>query len=870
MRLGPYEVLSQIGVGGMGEVYRARDIRLKRDIAIKVLPQAWAQNADRRARFRREAELLATLNHSNIAAIYGVEETAETEALLLELVEGPTLADRLSSGPIPVSDALAIARQIADALDAAHERGIIHRDLKPANIKVRDDATVKVLDFGLAKALASDGADALAEAANSPTITSPAVTAAGVILGTAAYMSPEQARGRAVDKRTDIWAFGCVLYEMLSGHAAFSRPTVTDTLVAIVERQPDWTSLPAATPPLVVRLLRRCLEKDVRRRLHDIADARADLEDAADAPPLASTGVRTRFAWTTAAAWTIAAVAALAAIWAFTRRAPVPAPTPLRFTIALPQGEELPLDAGLPPPVAISRNGSSIVYVTRRASGNRIYLRRRNDVDSKPVAGTEGGIGPFLSPDGQWIGFSSGGFLRKVPIQGGTPQNIAPVANMLRATWSESDWIVFHVWSGGLFKVEATGGTPTALTEAGTNEIGVHQVPYALPGGRSVLFAASPTNSASVIEIVDLSTGTRKRLIEGSDPQYLSGGRLVFTRAGRLHTAPFDLSRLSVTGPASPVSDEIAVAVTQNRGAVAVAEDGTIAYVPSTSVPGRLVLVDSTGAMRSAGEGFDLFRHPRFSPDGTHFVTWVQSASGISELWVYDLERKTRVRLSTSASASRPIWSPDGKNVVFQQERTLHTMPADNSGPAATVPGTDPNDLLFPLAWSRDGRALAYSRPTVGTNRDVYVLPSGGKPTPFLATTRDERSAMFSPDGKWMVYAVLEPGREEEVYAQRYPGPGDRVPVSVGGGREPVWSPSGDEIFYRSIDGERMMAVAVRTGPALTMGRPRVLFQGQFRPGNFWSEYDVHPKTHQFLMVAVDESMLPRLAVAVNWLTSQP
>jgi eukaryotic-like serine/threonine-protein kinase len=875
--LGPYEILGAFGVGGMGEVYRARDTKLDRDVAIKVLPESVAADPERIARFEREAKTLAALNHPHIAHIHGLEEANPStgsghvvRALVMELVEGSTLADRIGSGPLPLDEALRIAKQIADALEAAHAAGIVHRDLKPANIKVRSDGTVKVLDFGLAKALAPDNASGRVDAANSPTITSPAMTQAGIILGTAAYMAPEQARGRAVDKRADIWAFGCVLYEMLSGHAAFSGPTVTDTIAAVIERQPDWTALPAKTPPVVIRLLRRCLEKDVRRRLHDIADARLDLEDAENESPAALTDAptraRLRLPWVTAAACALAGIATIAAVWAFTRSGHAPTPEALRFTIALQAGEELPMDAGLPPPVAISRDGRSIVYVTRRSSGNRIYLRRRYDIDGKPIAGTEGGIAPFVSPDGQWLGFASGGFLRKVPLEGGTPQNIAPVSNMFRATWSDNGWIVFHTWSGGLFKVEATGGTPSELTRVGDGE--GHQVPYALPGGRSVLFAVFQAGTAPAIELLDLPAGTRKRLLEGSDPHYLSTGHLVFTRAGRLYTAPFDLKRLEVTGPATPAPGEIAVAIVQGRGALAIAESGTIVYVPATSTAGRLVLVDTTGSVRSAGEGFDRFRHPRFSSDGTRFVTWVESESGISELWVYDLERKTRLRLTVNGVASRPIWSHDDRNIAFQKDGSIYTMPADDSGPARILLARD-SQAAFPLAWSRARRTLVYSRPSPQTNRDVYVLPEGGKPMPFLATPRDERSAMLSPDGQWMVYAVLEPGREEEVYVQPYPSPGNRTPISVGGGREPVWSPAGDEIFYRSIDGQRMMSVTVRTQPTFSAGRPRVIFQGLFRQGTFWSEYDVHPKTRDFLMVAVDEPTQPRLAVAVNWMASQ-
>jgi serine/threonine-protein kinase len=690
------------------------------------------------------------------------------------------------------------------------------------------------------------------------------MTAIGVILGTAAYMAPEQARGKAVDKRADIWAFGVVLFEMLTGRRPFPGEDTSQILARIIEREPDWTALPPNTPPLILRLLRRCLEKDVRRRLRDIADAKADLEDTTQVEMSGAATTVARSRWPIIFAWSVAALAAIVAAWSLTRGTPPRASDPLRFAIAISPGEEIPMDSGLPPPVAISRDGRHIAYVTRRSSGNRIYLRRRDEVDGQPITGTEGGNSPFFSPDGQWLGFASAGYIRKVPIQGGTPQNIAAASNVLKATWSDDGWIVFHRWESALFKVEATGGTPSELTHPGDQE--GHQVPYALPGGRSVLFAVTQAGAAPFIELVDLSTGTRKRLLEGNNPQYLASGRIAFTRAGRMYTAPFDLTRLEVTGPAAPASDEIAVSEVQNRGALgalAVAEDGTIAYVPATSVPGRLVLVDANGGVRSAGEGFDRFRHPRFSPDGNRFVTFIQSDSGSSELWVYDLERRTRSRLR--ADGARPIWSSDGKTITFQNKGDILNTPANDSGPPTVLLPRQP-EAVYPLAWSRDGGTLVFSRPMPQTNRDVWALPAGGKPTPFLATRHDERSAMLSPDGHSMVYAVLEPGREEEVYVQRYPGPGDRAAVSVGGGREPVWSPSGDEIFYRSIDGESMMAVSVRTEPTLIIRQPRTLFQGQFRLGSFWSDYDVSPKTKDFLMVAVDEPTRPRLVVAMNGL----
>ena len=859
-RVGSYEVSAKFGEGGMGVVYRARDLKLNRDVAIKVLLPEVAGDADRLARFRREAQLLATLNHPHIAQIYGFEDADGIAALVLELVEGPTLADRIAQGPLRLDEALAIATQIADALDAAHERGIVHRDLKPANIKVRPDGTVKVLDFGLAKVLGPDGSEG--SVAESPTITSPAMTMRGTILGTAAYMSPEQARGQLVDKRADIWAFGCVLYEMLTGRAAFARSTMTDTLAAVVDQQPDWSTLPAATPHLVARLLRRCLEKDVRHRLRDVADAKVDLEGGGNRSPLEQVDRATRAA--IAASWAVTVIAVSAMLWTTSRREVSPVLEPVRFTIDLQPGEDLPLDAGLPRPFAISRDGRSIAYVARRPSGNRIYLRKPEDVEARPIAGTEGGNGPFFAPDGQSLGFTSGGFLRRVPILGGTPQNIARALNLFGATWADDGSIVFHQWQSGLFTVPASGGEPKPLTQLDLQGGDVsHQAPFALPGSRSLLFSTTRLGEPPAIELVDLSTKARTRLFEGGDPQYVSSGHLVFTRAGKLHAVPFDLGRLTPTGSPVSLSEEITVEVVQNRGSVAASLGGTLAYIPAVTRTSRLVFVDPSGGVRPVVDGEFRFDHPRLSPDGTRLVVSVASEAGGNELSVYDLARNTPLRLSVKG-ASRPIWSGDGKSIVFQSGYSLGIVPADDSRPPETLLAPDSPGPIFPLGWSRDGRTLVYSRPRPETNRDVFTFAPGGTPKPFLVTPMDERSAMLSPDGRWMVYSALEAGREEEVYVQRYPGPGDRVVASVGGGREPVWSPSGDEIFYRSSDGQRMLAVKVRTEPSLTISSPRLLFQGAFRTGLFWSNYDVHPKTREFLMLAVDESLKQRLTVALN------
>jgi eukaryotic-like serine/threonine-protein kinase len=864
-RLGVFEILEVLGVGGMGEVYRARDTKLGRDVAIKVIPAAYAADLDRMARFKREARVLASLNHSHIGAIYGLEDAGNVRALVLELVEGPTLADRLERGALTTVDALAIARQIADALEAAHEKGIVHRDLKPANIKMTTAGAVKVLDFGLAKALDTAPGDLAAE----PRTLTEVETNVGAILGTAAYMSPEQARGQGIDKRTDIWAFGCVLYEMLTGRAAFGRDTMTDTLASVLEHDPAWDVLPPTTPPAVRRLLRRCLAKDARRRLHDIADARLELEEEREV--VSATG-RARDVRTLRSALAVcvgfAVIAAAVAIWSLARNSSIAPSGPVRFTIELRPDEQLAVDAGLPTPLAISRDGRNILYTVRRPDGNRIYLRRQDGVESEPIAGTEGGFGAFVAPDGESVGFASGGFLRKVPITGGAPQTIAPVQIFMGASWGADDSIIYVEWGSGLLKVPSRGGTPQPLTtvEQQRGER-THMDPHVLPGGKAVLFAVQRQSAAPMLEVLEIATGRRQSLFEGRNPHYVSSGHLVFTRGSGLYAVSFDADRLGPTGPVLEMSDSVFF-TGPNRGIVALSAAGTLVYLPVGAKPSRLMWVDRRGIATLAIDEQQRFSHPRLSPDGTRAVVSVQTESG-GELWVYDLVRKTRIRLSVNGQVSRPIWSHDGRKITFQKDSSLYSVPADDSEAPALLLARDASaSALFPLAWSRNGDVLVYSRPTPATNRDVFTLRPGGTPTPFLASARDERSAMLSPDGRWMVYAALETGREEEVYVQRYPGPGERAVVSQGGGREPVWSPRGREIYYRSIDGRGMMAVDVTTDPALRIGPRRALFEGQYRTASFWANYDVTPDGKRFLMVQESGPPPSRLHVVLQWADS--
>ena len=701
-----------------------------------------------------------------------------------------------------------------------------------------------------------------------------------MILGTAAYMSPEQAKGRPADKRSDVWSFGCVLYEMLSGRRAFAADDVSDTLAMVLRGEPDWSVLPADVPASVVALLRRCLTRDRKQRVADFSTVRfvLDEQEGLAAATEAARRDRRRPNWQRPLPMTAAAAlggaALVAAFLSLARGDAAPDATPLRFTIELPGGEELPLGAGLPRPIAIARDGHRIAYVARRSTGYRIYLRHSDDVDGSPVAGTEGGIGPILSPDGEWLAFASGGSLRKVPVAGGTPQAIAPVPNLLEGTWSDDGTLVFTEWQRGLMRVSANGGAPEALTRFDEGQTGIaHVTPYALPGGKAVAFTVLQVGRPPTLELVRLATGERTPLLEGADPHYLSSGHLLFTRAGKLYAAPFDLARLQLAGPDMPFAESITVASVQDRGLLAASLDGTLAYVPAMSNVSRLVAVNSSGEARPVDNLPQTFNHPRVSPDGTRLVLTVASEGGGNELWVYDLQRDTRQRLGESGPVTRPVtrpvWSPDG-SITFSREYRLHSMRADGSGaPKILLAPDDSANAVFPLAWSRDGLTLVYSQTAPATNRDVFTLSADGQPRPFLQTPHDERSASLSPDGRWMVYAALEPGREEEVYLQRFPGPGDRLIVSVGGGREPVWSPSGTELFYRSIDGRRMMSVTVQNQP-VAIGRPRMLFQGDYRTGMFYANYDVHPKTGEFLMLAVDEPQQPRLTVALNWTRALP
>ena len=873
-RLGPYEVTSPIGAGGMGEVYRARDNRLGRDVALKVIPDVFAADPDRLARFRREAQLLASLNHPHIGAIYGLEDAGGVNALVLELVEGETLADRIAAaGALPVEDALAIARQIAEAVEAAHEHGIVHRDLKPANIKITHDGHVKVLDFGLAKlAQSSDSTLKPADMSRSPTITSPALmTGAAVILGTAAYMSPEQARGRDADRRSDIWAFGCVLFEMLTARRAFESDDVADTLAAVLRAEPAWDALPKATPPSVKRLLRRCLQKDPNRRLQHIGDARLELDEPADATsaPIAAAR-KPRRIWPFAAATAVVAAIAAAAGWMLAPKTP-PAQV-RRYTVTVPPSARYFTTLG-GIDVALSSDGRTLFYA---APSLGVLKRRADALTFEPVRGTEGAAAPFLSPDGAWIGFRADGKLKKVPVEGGLAVTLCDAPGLSRATWGD-DGTIIMAGGGDLYKVSSNGGVPEPLLKADRD--GPISDPRFISGSNTVLVRIGPAIRAR-IQAIELATLARHNLVEGTNPQLAATGDLLFEQGGSLWAVKYDAKQLAVTGTPVPVVESIRAAVGTSQ--YSTARDGSLAYIASNTDPNRsLVWIDRTGKSSPALDARAGFQSPRLSPDGTRVVVSMLDG-GTLNLWAYEFERGTRLRLTTSGTSRRTVWSPDGSQVAFYStpagpgERTatggrvggdqdLYVMPAT---------GGEPKKLLarrgaqFPDSWSPDGRILLFEEGEGGAelgaaSRDVWVLPLGEAPRPLVVTQFYERGAVFSPDGRWIAFVTDESGRAE-VYVQPFPGPGPKIPISNNGGVQPMWSRDGRELFYR--EGDSMMAVPVTLNP-FRASVPRKLFDFPGTTYNFdqnFADYDV-AADGRFLAVQADAAAADEIHVVVNW-----
>ncbi len=752
-RLGSYEISAQIGEGGMGEVYRARDTKLDRDVALKVLPEAFTSDPERLARFKREAKLLAALNHPNIAAIYGFEDSGATHALVLELVEGPTLSELLSqhqsrssrlrasgsglrrsgpssgpasdtsSGPtpgasspelsptrsrgLPLDEALPIAKQIAEALEAAHEQGIIHRDLKPDNIKVREDGTVKVLDFGLAKALGVEGASPVDD---SPTITAMA-TQAGIIMGTAPYMSPEQAKGKTIDKRTDIWAFGCVLFEVLTGQRAFGGDTIAEALAAVLNGSPDWDAIPDTTPFLITRLVRRCLERDRRERVPDAGMARIEIADAlttkVDEPADTAQGVSTR---TPALSWGIAGLMAACAItlgilWPGATEVPRAV---TRFEIPTTRTDRT---------TVLSSDGTRLVYRAPTADGLRLVTRRLDEFEVRPIPGVEGGAAsPFFSPDGEWVGYRVGREIMKVPVIGGTPVSIAESAtSIMGMTWGADGNIYFGGYAAGIWRVSADGGEPEALTTPSEErrELDYHW-PRLLPGGESVIFTLHDLDRRFHIEALSLTTGERTVLIEDAfDARYVSTGHLVYAQGNAVFAAPFDVAALEIAGPSVRLVQNVHNSVDSGYGAFSVAADGTLAYVPAPPVDGReLVWVSRDGSVEPLPiepAAFGYF--PRVSPEGDRIAVSV-SEDERADIWIYDLRDDTQQRVTFEGRNTSALWAPDGDRVAFGSDRAgkenIYWTSVDAGGAAELL--VDSGFWTAPDAWSPDGTTLTFTQ----------------------------------------------------------------------------------------------------------------------------------------------------------------
>ena len=863
-RLGRYEVIAPIGAGGMGEVYRARDTKLNRDVALKILPTEFASDAERLARFKREAQILASLNHPNIAQIYGFEDGEGIHALAMELVDGSTLADRIARGALSVDDALPIAKQIADALEAAHDQGIIHRDLKPANVKVRDDGTVKVLDFGLAKAV--EPSSAAADIASSPTITSPAMTQAGVILGTAAYMSPEQARGKPVDKRTDIWAFGCVLYGMLTSRSAFAGEDVAETLGTVIHKEPDWSRLPPNTPESILRLLRRCLVKDRKHRLQHIGDARLELDEPVD---YLLTGARggTSARATRLRRWSLVllAVATAASVsWLAARGLGSPT-TPLvkRFVI----------DFGTTPlseDVALSPDGRAMAYVSGSYEASQLYVRVLDQMEPRRLPDTTGARNPFFSPDGQWIAFATVTGLSKSPVEGGAAVRLTSVRSSgSQGTWGPNGTIAFSD-GGQLWTVSENGGKPTSLSELDATQGEVaHTSPHFLPGGNAVLFLVQTSSSenASRVAVQKVGTKSHQVILQGAERAiYVATGHLVFIRSAALYAVPFDPVRLIVTGSQpTPLSTGLRL-----RPHFALGSDGTLVLIESAQEARRtLVWVDRRGVASEVNVPPRAYRDPALSPDGKRLVLSVTGGPQAG-LWIGETERTELVPWVVAPGAGFAAWTPTGTQVTYSRPRSLDD---DSEIVLQDVDGLLPPQTLYtsergtwPGSWTSDGRGLVIMEVTADGGGDISLLvPGTGSPRPVVQTRATEWGAKLSPDGRWIAYVSNQSG-QWEVFLEPFPGPGTRRPVSVGGGTEVVWARSGQELYYRS--GSVMMVVPVRSsGASVSIGSARRLWEGLYELGSPGGHnYDVTPDGSRFLMIRpADEGASGRVHVILNW-----
>jgi eukaryotic-like serine/threonine-protein kinase len=901
-QIGTFEVKALLGRGGMGEVYRAHDTKLGRDVAFKVLPRAFTTDAGRLANLEREARVVASLSNPHIAAIHGLEESGGVRGLVLELVEGETLAQRLaqtatSSRPgLRVPEVLNYAHQIADALEAAHERGVTHRDLKPANIKITPDGLLKLLDFGIAKVVSGDSPGVDLTRANTAMAGG---TGTGLVVGTAGYMSPEQARGKSVDKRSDIWAFGCVLFEMLSGKMAFEGDTTSDTIAAILDREPDWSMLPADTPNGLRRLLHRCLDKDPKQRLRDIGDARVeidqfihapeeDVDPAAAAQQTSTWRRRTRLA---AAAAILLAISSAALIWYAASRQTGTGDTRVsRFDVPFPKDTfTVPTLNSI---VAFSPDGMRLA-LTPWPDGP-VVLRRLDGLDYQPLDATKSPAwrqGPMFSPDGTTVAYIDGNgivanvrpFL-KAPLSGGPVVKLGDYDNFHNGDWSEDGWIYWtNAYPGGIVRIRDTGGPiePVTALDLDNGERS-HRFARLLPGGDALIytvaFAGITSYDDARIDLWDLKTRQRKTLITGGSSAFYSpSGHIVYARAGKLFAVPFDLARREITGSPLHVVDN--VLMSQNTGAAnfAMSRRGDLAYVPGGVEGGNrtLVWVDRSGKTETVPLKPASYLYPRIAPDGQSMAVEIEGPN--HDFYFYDFARTVLSKVTTDGMSHNPVWSPDGKRLAYRSwisgGMTMWLMNSDRSGAAHRL---DPKGTRqSPVSFSPDGQFLAFDQKDPETNDDAWILPiAGGEARPISRSKFGEGSAKFSPDGRWIAYSSTESGKPE-IYVQPFPGLGPKIQISNAGGTDPVWRRMGGELYYRQ--GHAMMVVSVVTsGTQLNASAPTKLFEGAYYEGTGAScemggpaaaNYDVTPDGQRFLMVRdnAGAALGNRAVVVLNW-----
>jgi eukaryotic-like serine/threonine-protein kinase len=866
-RVGAYEIVALLGAGGMGEVFRAHDPRLGRDVALKILPDAFAGDPERLARFSREAQLLASLNHPNIGAIYGLEESAGLHALVLELVDGPTLADRISQGPIPIDEALANARQIVEALETAHEQGIIHRDLKPANIKVRPDGTVKVLDFGLAKLAepAAAGVD-LAALTQSPTITSPAVTAAGMLLGTAAYMAPEQARSKPADKRSDIWAFGCVLFEMLTGTCAFDGEDVAETLANVLKGQPDWSRLPARTSPELRRLLGRLVEKDRRRRIHDIGDVRLDLDDVAAGSPVASVAnKRSEHRWIWLAAGIVAGGVAVAGL---TLRARPSSAPEIRAEITTPATDD-------PLSLALSPDGNQLAFVASPDGISRLWIRRLDSGVVRPVTGTEGASNPFFSPDGTALGFFADLKLKRTTASGAV-ETLAPASPIPRGgSWAPDGTILYVPTAGrSMFRISASGGdTPHEVMIARQPGESAHYFPQFLPDGKHFVYFVSGDPKSRGIYVESLEGGAPRRLF-GADtgPVLAAHNFLLFGLQGKLYAQRLDERTWMPTADAVLVSDRLA-GNPAFLPPVAASATGVIAY-RSDAPTGvlRLARFDRTGRDLGLPNALDGVSSPSWSPDGSR-IAMRRVVDGNGDIWTYDLHTGRSIRLTSGPEADdSPVWSPDGNRIAFTSNLhatfDVYVLSLAQAAQAQLLWRSP--DVKIPTDWSSDGKWLVGVRLDSPENAQLWVgSMAGAFKTTDIHTgvaAGGAADAAFSPDARWIAYASVQTPRAE-VYVAPFPGPGEAVPVSINGGLNPRWRRDGKELFYVTEDHRIMAAPIVTNGGRIDVGAPVELFRPRLPAVAlvYGRMYEPSPDGQQFVVAVMPDTNVSPISVVFNW-----